>query len=262
LTRFVEFAKKAPPVRSLKEEPGYDRWVPFSGSLVCELEVLTPLCIHSVFRNMQDSDEPFVPGSSLRGMVRNMAEMLGAGCGRLYERQSQLPACNSAMPCLVCRTFGFIDGDKGWAGKVRFRDARRGAGVTTTRARPAWVMCDVPFQRDPHQPGQGWIIFAHNPGFRPARGKTRCLDAGEKLQFRVDCMSLDSEEYAVLRFALTLQTPQFHLPHKIGYAKGAGFGGCRIRILSEKAPPLGPAIDPYLSTPGFRQIQEARLERS
>lgn len=55
-----------------------------SGVVKCSLTVQSPLSIKSVFK--KDSSQVFIPGSSLRGMLRTTMESLYGGCGFKIER--------------------------------------------------------------------------------------------------------------------------------------------------------------------------------
>jgi len=261
----IDFTKRPLSTRALAREAGHERRERTqSGILLCELETVSPLCIQSVFREMKQSDTPFIPASSLRGMIRNMMEVMGAGCLRLVDyppRQAPraLSKCQENATCLTCRLFGFTDKDLCWAGKVLFTDAK------PADAR-SWRWEHVEAQRESHgaaPPADEWMIFGYQPfgltvQARPHRGTTRCIGRGAKLIFRVDYLNLGAEELAVLLFALTLRHGEFRLCHKLGYAKAMGLGTCTIRLLNQQPPAIGAEIEPYLRDPVFAQIAAVR----
>lgn len=240
-------------------ETGHDRRErrpdSLSGFWGCSLEALTPLCIQAAFAVQQkQGSQAFLPGSSLRGMLRNVAEMLGAGCARYYEGQgygSNLKICTARNACLVCRVFGFVEGDFAWAGKVRVNDS--------ARADVRWLGCHLPRQRPAHSDvnGAGWMIF---PATKPAlaSGRTWSVDAKRRFPFLVEYLNLDAEEYAVLKFSLTLQYQEVDLVHCLGYGKSLGLGACKISIPKDTSPPIGQKIQRYLDQPGFRVFRELR----
>lgn len=260
MSETVPFTTQALSRKPCSEEPGHDRRMrKGSGIWACELTTVTPLCIQSYFSKLKDDDPAILPGSSLRGMVRNVAEMLGAGCARFHPDGGRigalLAACSEKNACLTCRVFGFVEGDYAWAGKVRFTDSRP--------RKVQWERYSLPnMQRDPHNDaaGGGWILFPHklaklNPG------TTRCVRAGEKFGFRVEYLNLDEEEYAVLKFALTLEHAGVRLCHKLGYAKALGLGACTIAITGDRSESPGPVIDRYLGLPGFQVLKQFRSQR-
>jgi len=258
MSKTVPFTTLELPRKPCAEELGGERRSrKGSGIWRCELATLAPLCIKSSFDRLHDADAAVIPASSLRGMVRNMAEMLGAGCGRFHADKDwlagRLKPCSEDDACLVCRVFGFVEGDYALAGKVRFVDA--------VLPRPRWEKLAIPStQRDPHEstPGGGWILFPRRTPARLPPGPTRCLAAGQRIVFRVEYLNLDEEEYAVFKYALTLEHGGAKLCHMLGYAKALGLGACTLSLLADKSDPPGPELDPYLAQPGYRALKEWR----
>jgi hypothetical protein len=258
MSETVPFTRRPLARRACADEPGHDRRPrQNSGVWSCTLKTLTPLCLRASFSTLGDSDTAFLPGSSLRGMVRNVVEILGAGCLRFYEdgsRPADLETCNRQGACPACRLFGFVEGDFGWAGKVRFGDSRP--------ARVAWEKYRLPRERPPHNQsgGPGWILFPHgSPRLEP--GPVRCVAANQSFIFRVEYLNLDAEEYALLKFALTLRHKEFDLCHKLGYGKALGLGACTVMINNDKSAEIGPEIDAYLGEPGFQVFARHRRYR-
>src|SRR5271157_3827193 len=71
--------------RVVREMPTTDeKFVGLSGTLCCTLENLTSLFIggNQYVQNMfvTRSGRPVIPGSSLKGMARSLAEIVGGGC--------------------------------------------------------------------------------------------------------------------------------------------------------------------------------------
>lgn len=161
---FVPISDEAP---ERKPHRGLDR-IPekgLSGTLVCELEPLTPLFTadHQGARNrtfpfLRDStDTPILQGTSLKGMVRSVFEALTRSCLCLaspvhkpkkgekpqYEYAELGPHSNAACDapenlCPACRLFGTIqsgqddpssrDGEVHIQGRLAFSDARLHSG--------------------------------------------------------------------------------------------------------------------------------------
>ncbi|HWZ42326.1 MAG TPA: RAMP superfamily CRISPR-associated protein [Candidatus Saccharimonadales bacterium] len=222
-----------------------------SGLWECRLTTLTPLAIQALFRNLREQEKPFIPGSSLRGMMRNMVEVLGAGCARFYERphDKSVTVCTREAACISCRLFGFVEGESGWSGKVRIEDSLPQS--------VAWERYDFPSQRPAQASGSGWIIF---PFTRPrlAPGQVRCVPGKTSFLFRIVYTNLDPEEYSVLKFAVTLRRDTVQLCHTLGYGKSLGFGACVVGILNDSSPAIGPEINPYLAQPAFQALATHR----
>jgi len=222
--------------RSIADLPGQERWdKASSGRWKCRLEVVTALCVKTAFAQQYNAKAKsiFVPGGSLRGMVRNAAETLGAGCGRFYDPISQMPrrlvTCSQNAVCMVCRTFGFVEGQNTWQSRVRFTDAISPTGWT-------WELLDAEDRRShggaSPENERGWALFVHEQEDL-AKGRIPCIAAGAMFDFGVEYQNLDAEEFAVFRLALTLQSGAMHLVHKLGFAKSLGLGSCRVSIMKE-----------------------------
>ncbi|HHY39244.1 MAG TPA: hypothetical protein GX507_10005, partial [Clostridia bacterium] len=110
----------------------------FTGQLRLSLEVITPLHIGcGSFRLSQGkvaygfyrrNGRPAIPGSSLKGAVRSLAEAASRSCATLPTRncprlEDALPrgagkSCNDESACPSCRLFGFVHGRNGYRGRV------------------------------------------------------------------------------------------------------------------------------------------------
>jgi hypothetical protein len=271
MSETVHYSTRPLSRRPCAAEPGHDRRDrASSGILACELEALTPLCIHSAFRALADDQPPVIPGSSLRGMVRNMMEMLGAGCLRLVDRAGpgappELAPCSQSSACIACRVFGFTEGDFSWASKVLFSDARpfrERDGWSFT-----WTHCVLARRYSgPAAQSSAWNLFPTGAVSVPClpragRNTTRCAAAGSRFRFRVEYLNLDAEELSLLLFSLTLSHGAYDLCHKLGYAKALGLGACKVRILNPNPPAIGPEINPYLGDAGFLDILRHRKKQ-
>jgi hypothetical protein len=256
MAAFVRFPTEALSYRQTEGTAGHSRRRDgaVAGVWNCELVTETPLSIQSYFRHArQAGDAAFIPGTSLRGMVRNTMEMLGAGCPRLYRGTVTGPphfrTCRPERTCLACHIFGFVEErtEFAWQGKVSFSD--------TDNAARRWIQLNVPIAPGPAT-GNGWLTFRHGPA-PTSPGRVWCVERGERFRFTVEYEDLDAEEYAVLKLALTLRHGETHLCHKLGYGKSAGLGSCRISIENDPSPP-GPEIDRYVRLPGFQDLIRLR----
>ncbi len=249
MSKRIAFAKNF-PVKQMSEDIGQAARIGAnSGVLICQLTTLTPLSIRSVFKNTPNP--AWIPGSSLRGMVRNMAEVLGAGCGRLTDGATAV--CTAERTCVVCRVFGYVEKEEGTASKVKFRDS--------DRIPVKYDRIDVPFERPAPEGVAGWILFPHDDDAKTYDGKEPFVIEETKFRFRVDYLNLDAEEYAIFRFALELKYGAVDLCHKLGFAKAAGFGSCVVRVLGDKARPVWPEIERFLKGASWDTIAKARSYR-
>lgn len=237
---------------------GHERRPPEnSGIWSCKLTTLRPLCIREHFKQLRKihptSNQAMLPGSSLRGMVRGVAELLAAEC-------LDHP-CTEQAACVVCRVFGFVaEPSFSWQGKVRFSDSEW--------ADANWTRLAIPIGgRIYHEKIAKRAVFggagpAALEGVttvpKTANGGEWCTNEGVSFPFKVDYRNLDPEEYAVLKFALTLTHGDKRLFHMLGYAKATGMGAVTIGIEDDKSPPITNVVDPYLGTPTFREFQNLR----
>ena len=264
MSETVPFTGVPLSVQDCADEVGALRNQVFSGSWSCKLGTGTPLCIKSLFPGLKNKGmNAMIPGSSLKGMLRNMVEMLGAGCTRYYVWNPQkdkddypnLASCTPARACIACRLFGFVEGDFSWPGKVRIHDS--------SPAPAGWESYQVAFDREPHHEdkGPGWIVFPCIPFTEtPAKAGEICVSRSQNFIFRLDYRNLNAEEYAVLKFALTLKDEYCNLQllHMLGYAKSLGFGACLITIRDDKSPAIGAEINPYLKGLPFEELEHWR----
>ena len=123
---------EGPPI----SERGHDRLDDqrISGSIELSLTTIDPLHMGSGVSNfwsmserdirlsrdivvqwLGDVEAPVIPGASLKGAIRSIAEALGGGCD-LTE-----PRCDPA--CAVCAIFGHLLRDGGYLGRAGFDDA-------------------------------------------------------------------------------------------------------------------------------------------
>jgi hypothetical protein len=153
-----------------------------------------------------------------------------------------LAACGKGEACAVCRIFGYVTDDSGWAAKVRFHDSTPLANWNDAR----WVPMGSGKARMPaHGPKRtsfygpssapaGWKFYLHAKALTGSNEQFRsddCVPAGSTFMFRVDYAGLTEEEYALLRFGLCLQGSKLQLHHKVGYAKPLGYGSCLVELV-------------------------------
>ena len=241
----------------------------FSGTMHCTLETKTELAIRKIW---EPDLAPWIPGASLKGLIRTTAQMTGAGCADRFlfdpkrDRQTDLTGvepCGPKSACLVCRVFGYApEGEKefGWAGKVRFHDSGTPAGWTRKNW-AGWLpdgnarlhrknYLHESFYYAPSKPGSprreplGWKAYEHSRTLSPTAEDFQpelTVKTGTKFAFRAEFENLTPEELWVFHFALTLthrcdRHPQpIDLCHKLGFGKALGLGSCKIAVDSIEA---------------------------
>lgn len=241
----------------------------FSGSMEVDIYAETPLFIADPRDDPADDREParsmqnehgdyIIPGSSLKGMLRNVVETLGNGCITLFDgdyerhqvryrdrvaRDFQHCGDNTDL-CIGCRIFGMLKDREGgvFLGKVNIGDA-----VAYTdkvfHYEPMYtaVLVDPkPHHQDFyldeakryiagrkfyfHHSQQAKPLFANrliNMGGRPANRYIEPLDYDTQFHFRLNFTNLEADEFGALVLAIALEE---NMRHKIGYGKPLGLG--------------------------------------
>jgi CRISPR/Cas system CSM-associated protein Csm3 (group 7 of RAMP superfamily) len=253
-----------------RDTPSYrHRWQGRAGRLHCTLTALTPFLIndgHGSFTQSRRTHQPFVPGTSFKGAIRALAELVGNACvpfskgavdpAHRLEEAAQGSGTSRRLD-RVARTFGYLNRGEVFAGLVRFSD-----GHLVGRP-PAPLSCVVavgqpkPTHR-PFYPGETSRKLYHHrygatdltrphPGIRQAN-TVRPLPPGVEFTFRVDFENLRDEDLNLLLYCLALEedvtltlskeavggddpvTLRGPLRHKMGHCKPHGAGSVHISI--------------------------------
>lgn len=247
----------------------------YSGRIEVEIEAETPLFLPDTRANANDLTRaiPFMqqkaggqyilPGSSLKGVLRELVETLGNGCFTLLDRTyeykhiseririnyaNQLPyqfrQCNRHNDlCIACRIFGMMGRESNagvFLGKVNVSDALSVHVVEHEPAHTQALMNPKPhhkaFYLDPttqHIAGRKYYFHHAKPDFAPSRQSynrfIHPLNTGTRFRFHIDFTNLEAEELAVLLLAIRLEPD---MRHKIGYGKPMGLGTVRLKPIS------------------------------
>ncbi len=201
-----------------------------------------------------------IPGSSLKGMLRSVAEMAGGGCislsGSLYFRGEFKyrgattkpvgfdPCSDGDKLCVTCRMFGALIRGEAWKGMIEPGEARwEGAGTPGTESFNVIVGQPKPDHAAFYTKGgkiRGRKAYFHHPSqiIKSAAAQhaafgarqtivVRALKPGQTYRFSVRHQGLDRAAYALLLYSMFLQEG---LAHKLGWGKPMGFGSVRIEV--------------------------------
>lgn len=251
----------------------------FSGSLNVEAIAETPIFLFDprvaspdpkkpaqfLHRRGERSGDPvtyIIPGSSLKGLLRNVVETLGNGCFTLFDGTYEqkkvdykryVPAefqhCEeNTHLCIACRTFGMLKERKRgiFLGKVNISDAYSDAEEVYLyeAMHTAVLMNPKPHHQafyldedSAHISGRKYY-FHHSKEYPPLKengpvrfGSTLAnryiqpLDYDTKFHFRIDFTNLEEDEFAALLLATVLEQD---MRHKIGYGKPLGLGSIQF----------------------------------
>lgn len=207
-----------------------------SGLIACTLENLTPLFIGAkssgnVHPPLLRDSKRVIPGSSLKGMVRSLAEIVGGGCfvvsnDKDKERIPKSPVpdnmktcSNISQLCIACRMFGAMSNARVHKGKVTIGDAL----IQETRQETTSLQVLLssngvrhePFYRSPAngvRDGKSRKLYFHQPkrtaDLLAIHGRPWNIDAllpGHHFNFEVQFTSLTDTELSLLLYTLCLE---------------------------------------------------------
>jgi len=276
---FVQYPSSTPRRRAPR---GHETFDGHGGLIECELEALSPfLVMDSEKRADSDtgdvgqfmrSDEngPVIPGTSLKGMVRSIFEVLVPSCVGLHDHSTnhlvpggsgEFDTCNHRSNlCPACNTFGYMGRGRGSSvhrGNVNIGEAR--AIGRPSQARQVQIVGQFgpnPKKSDrynnPDGSPKGRKFYYHQHDLNKATtqkekkwGKRLApLAAGATFRFTVGFQNLTDRALSGLVAALSLPD-EAPLPnggttavrHKLGYGKAAGLGSVDIQVRSVELDP-------------------------
>ena len=201
-----------------------------SGRIWCELEALTPLIIgdgRGEFVRHQSNQKPYIPSTSLKGMVRSLAEVVGNATVPFPNAQVDAPhkleearrdINDIAHFDIVARTFGYLNGGDVVAGLIHFSDAEISTEVSPSNQ---WQQYQVavgqpkpshgafyPAQRNKrkfyhHHPDTQGLVSPHSGITQMNR--VRPAPSGTCFEFTVDFTNLRDDELNLLLYCLILE---------------------------------------------------------
>jgi CRISPR/Cas system CSM-associated protein Csm3 (group 7 of RAMP superfamily) len=260
---FVRLNTEKPPER--RTPTWHEKFSGHSGLLYCEMQTETPIFVAEQlnagpanvhkrlkFITHKVTRQPFIPGSSLKGVIRSVAEAAGNSCmilfrGDYLDKQvnrsfnflnivpKEFLACrNRQQLCITCRLFGTIADRQGYLGNVNISDAL--ARDIKSRERIILAPLQNPKPRHeafyrPDNSFPGRKFYYHGKTILTAREETPYNSSAQPVEgtfdFTVSYSNLEDDELNLLIYSLVLE-PQMR--HKIGMGKPLGLGSVQIRI--------------------------------
>lgn len=258
---------------------GHDTFEGHSGLMECELEALSPLLVMdsteradseqgTVGKFMQSDENGYViPGTSLKGMIRSVFEVLVPSCVGLHDGSTnrlvpnRFDTCSHRTNlCPTCRTFGYMGRGRGSTvhrGNVNIGEGQAVGGPLQSRRveivgqfKPNPDESDRYWNADRSPKGRKFYYHQHEinkPTTQKEKDWSKSLDPlapGATFRFTVGFQNLPSEALSTLVAALTL-ADEAPLPeggttavrHKLGYGKAAGLGSVDVRVRSVQLDP-------------------------
>ncbi len=229
-----EEIEKRPPIT-------HEKFKGKCGAIHCTLKNLTPLFVGMNRNNNQQfltrKGEEVIPGSSLKGMLRSLAEIVGGGCnitdpGGKYNKK--YAACNKAHSlCITCRIFGMMERGKGariHTGNINISDAlvnMHDAFLRDEKPKPKTFKVLLsnsgtrhePFYRSPHTgklDGKSRKFYFHQPkrkesvpmlpeNLQQRAQEIRGLPPGYQFDFEIQFSNLKQDELELIIYALALE---------------------------------------------------------
>jgi hypothetical protein len=249
----------------------HHRWSGLAGRIDCRLTALTPFLINDGshrFVRTRHTQKPYIPATSLKGLIRSLAELLGNAAQPFGQAQIDpdhtLERASTEVQGEVCldvaaRLFGHLHGGQVFAGLVRFSDGAWAEGRPVPQAQAFKIAGGTPdpghapFYPDRkrrkfyhHHVGTNSLVPPH-AGIRQFR-TVYPLPPGVEFTLRAEFENLREEELALLLYCLFLEeqvtvilgeealrplgtepvTLTGPLRHKFGYGKPQGGGSVRI----------------------------------
>lgn len=240
-----------------------ERFQGLSGKIEASLTNLTLLFIGggslgpSAF--LERNHLPVIPGSSLKGMLRSLAEIVGGGCF-----VTDPSSCHNHRDlCITCRMFGMLSDKNVHKGQINISD-----GILQTekpKRKEISILQGKPkkehsaFYRHPvngevaknivkmyfHQPNRTTDVLPVPAPIQDRAKSKLMLLPGHTFDFSVNFKNLKEEEFNLLLYVLALEDEvkvslkpeelepielQGSMHHKIGNGKAQGPGSCHIEI--------------------------------
>jgi hypothetical protein len=222
----------------------------YTGSMTCILTALTPIHIGSgvyelagdnPVRGLMTADgKAIVPGTSLKGAIRSIAEAISDSCMRITRlRVGEAPACNEVRSkhrgknqekggetklCPCCRIFGGL----GYQGRVSFTDARLTLGVTTihTIQSPYPPRESARAYKDAQGQFNGRKFYYHGEPVPSQRGEPyQVIAEKSELRCAMNFENLTAEEFCLVLVAMGILDD---IIIKVGGGKQAMLGSIEI----------------------------------
>lgn len=267
-----------------------------TGSLKCRLTTLTPFLIGKRgFGNevsfIERDRKPVIPGTSLKGMIRSLAEIVGNGCAVVGKADSTHIACHNADNlCITCRIFGMME--KGHDAKVFMGKVSFGDGIfqsdkpvylnyqvlmgTPNPKHTSFYINSITGKDDQtvrkfyfHQPDQKDTPLYPPSDLINRAWKVYPLPKNSVFEFDVTFHNLLDEELNLLLYFIALEedvsisfddgrTVKGSLRHKLGYGKPLGMGSVHIAIT--KMALIGDMVQRYSKLKPPEDITEEALK--
>jgi CRISPR-associated protein Csm3 len=224
----------------------------FTGKLACRLKALTPIHVGSGIYEL-DNDEPvrglitadgkvIVPGTSLKGAIRSIAEAISDSCVRISRVEIRENLTKDVRPCdeikstarekgrepklcVCCSIFGAL----GYQGRVSFTDVHliteSGTAIHPIKS-PYPPRDSARFYKDAQRRFNGRKFYFHGQPVAAPRGEPyQVIEPNSELECSMEFESLTAAEFCLLFVAMGIFDD---IIVKIGGGKQAMLGSVEI----------------------------------
>lgn len=209
-----------------------------------ELDIHEDNIVHDL---MKRNGQPFLPGSSVKGVVRSIHEAITYSCidlpylfGENYNRNQEYEAissdnCKDDAICPTCQLFGYVN--RGSIGKslLAFSDFR-----LTTDVEESVTVKKIPNLFRPLREKSAMTIYqderdrlqrkfyTHGTPQAGSGSPQLVIKKGAEFQGEITYFNLDGKDIGALAFSFGIAENPF--PIKIGYGKPAYFGSIQFEL--------------------------------
>jgi CRISPR/Cas system CSM-associated protein Csm3 (group 7 of RAMP superfamily) len=236
----------------------HDQFVPetYTGRLTCTLTALTPIHVGSGIYELEGEspvrgvitaeDKVAVPGTSLKGAIRSIAEAISDSCVRITKkeiernlavkearpcdelkskhRQSDRERAGEAKLCICCSIFGAL----GYQGRVSFTDARltKGSLAVHQIQSPYPPRDSARVYKDARGQFNGRKFYYHGEPVASSRGEPyQVITKDSQLEFTMSVESLTAQELCLVLVAMGVFD---EMVIKVGGGRQAMLGSVRV----------------------------------
>ncbi len=234
---FIPFCQ--PELYSSKDKPQYSGYVDLTVTCCTDLYIGSGFSFvpekenEFVYSPILVDGKPIIPGSTFKGVVRNLASIVSNGClPGTVRRNDRLPAgvenitCKPFKCCIVCDVFGMM----GKCSKVIFSD------MHSDNARLKIVEKNQQYSPKARYTDEGGCLkgfkiypTGDNKYTANSRVKVQVVDKGAVFKGRIHFKKLTEEELCLLMFAMGLEkTEGRDIRLKLGGFKNEGIGEAEV----------------------------------
>lgn len=187
-----------------------------------------------VHQTIKSDGQPVIPGSSLKGAVRNIARTVSASCSPKSDENTK---CKVSTPkndiitdlCITCHMFGAM----GWSSKVSFSDFK--AIDADTKVESLNYQYGPHINTDMSKNGYKFYQTGENNYKMPSKTQAELICKGSSFSGKIFFKKLTEEELCLLTFSLGLNKNDGHgINIKIGGFRNEGIGEIKTEVIDFK----------------------------